>query len=75
MSTNPSPPPSHAAINARAQAIWETAGRPEGAALEHWLQAERELNAQKGPEAPAATPNPPPVPAKDLADSKRKRAR
>lgn len=76
MSTNPTPPPSREAINARAQAIWEEAGRPEGQSLEHWLQAEKELNAQKGPEVPSsAPPAAAPVPPKDLADPKRRRSR
>jgi len=76
MSTNPTPPPSQAAISARAQAIWEAAGRPEGGALDHWLQAERELNAQKGPETPSVpADSPTPEPPRDLAPSKRKRSR
>jgi len=76
MSTIPTPPPSREAINARAQAIWEAAGRPEGLSLEHWLQAEKELNAQKGPEVPSSSPPPAaPTPPKDLADSKRRRPR
>jgi hypothetical protein len=35
--------PSHDAIAARAAAIWEQNGRPEGRDQEHWLRAEREL--------------------------------
>jgi hypothetical protein len=30
-------------IRAKAQAIWEAEGRPEGRAAEHWAQAEREV--------------------------------
>ena len=30
-------------IRERAYQIWEAAGRPEGEALEHWLQAEAEI--------------------------------
>jgi hypothetical protein len=30
-------------ISERAYAIWESEGRPDGKALIHWLQAEREL--------------------------------
>jgi hypothetical protein len=30
-------------ISERAYAIWENEGRPDGKALNHWLQAEREL--------------------------------
>jgi hypothetical protein len=53
MSTNPTPPPSHEAITARARALWEAAGRPEGSDERIWLQAERELKAQAGPETPS----------------------
>ena len=34
------------AISERAYLIWENMGRPEGQALEHWLQAEAELTAE-----------------------------
>jgi hypothetical protein len=30
-------------IARRAYGIWETAGQPQGKALDHWLQAESEL--------------------------------
>jgi hypothetical protein len=30
-------------ISERAYAIWEQQGRPDGQALDHWLQAETEL--------------------------------
>jgi hypothetical protein len=33
-------------IRARAYAIWENAGRPEGRHLEHWLQAKRLVAAE-----------------------------
>ena len=36
---------SRAVIAARAYQLWESAGRPLGRDLEHWLQAEAELNA------------------------------
>jgi len=76
MSTTPTPPPSREAINARAQAIWEAAGRPDGQSLEHWLQAEKELNAQKGPEiSSSSAPSVATTPPKDLADTKRRRSR
>jgi len=35
--------------------IWEKEGRPEGRALEHWLQAELQLRAAR----PLAAPPPP----------------
>lgn len=38
---------SEAALAARAFEIWESAGRPDGQADEHWYQAERELNARR----------------------------
>jgi hypothetical protein len=42
-------------IRARAQAIWEAEGRPEGRAQDHWEQAERELSAEAtGEGAPQA---------------------
>ena len=34
------------AIARRAHTIWEMAGRPNGKAVEHWLQAEGELAFQ-----------------------------
>jgi hypothetical protein len=34
-------------IELRAYELWERAGRPEGRALEHWLQAESECAGQK----------------------------
>ena len=33
----------HGSVEQRAYELWEAAGRPEGSALEYWLQAEREL--------------------------------
>ena len=36
-------------IRERAYELWEQAGRPEGRAVEHWLQAETEIAAaEKG---------------------------
>ena len=34
-------------VRARAHAIWERLGRPEGAAERHWTQAEEELRAEE----------------------------
>ena len=34
-------------IRERAYEIWETAGRPEGKAVEHWLQAQAEITAEE----------------------------
>ena len=33
----------HDSVEQRAYTLWEAAGRPEGSALQYWLQAEREL--------------------------------
>ena len=41
----------HGEIAKRAYAIWEREGRPHGRDFEHWLDAEREMNA--------AAPTPP----------------
>lgn len=35
-------------IRARAQQLWEAEGRPEGRALEHWREAERQVIAAEG---------------------------
>jgi Protein of unknown function (DUF2934) len=49
-------------VRARAHAIWERLGRPEGAADGHWSQAEEELRAEgggtanPGDDAPPGTP-------------------
>ena len=34
-------------VRARAYELWEHAGRPEGRATEHWLQAEAEIGAEE----------------------------
>ena len=34
-------------VRERAYEIWERAGRPEGKATEHWLQAEAEIAAEE----------------------------
>ncbi|MBW2234657.1 MAG: DUF2934 domain-containing protein [Deltaproteobacteria bacterium] len=41
-----------AQLEERAYHIWERAGRPHGRALEHWLQAQTEVNV----DAPAEKP-------------------
>lgn len=38
-------------IRARAHALWEREGRPEGREMDHWLEAEAELNSADGREA------------------------
>ena len=45
--TSNSPAQIHEAIAARAHALWEKQGRPEGQAEALWLQAERELIEQR----------------------------
>jgi Protein of unknown function (DUF2934) len=39
-------------ISARAYALWEEEGRPDGRALAHWLAAEREFQARPSEAAP-----------------------
>jgi hypothetical protein len=41
-------------ISARAYALWEEEGRPDGRALAHWLAAEREFQAQMSEPAPSS---------------------
>lgn len=40
-------------ISQRAHMIWIQNGRPEGRDLEHWLQAEAELQRQRAKTAPS----------------------
>jgi hypothetical protein len=50
-------------IRERAFSLWVAAGQPEGRALEHWLQAEREIGGEPvdGPiaDTPPEEPEPP----------------
>jgi len=46
-SLNSCQPPTHEEIAACARQIYEADGRPEGKALEHWLQAETQLIAER----------------------------
>ncbi|HZZ20679.1 MAG TPA: DUF2934 domain-containing protein [Opitutaceae bacterium] len=46
MKSKDNTPPSHDAISGRARTLWEAAGRPDGEDLNHWLQAEKELNEE-----------------------------
>lgn len=51
-------------IQQRAYELWERNGRDHGRHLEHWLQAERELEAERGlvaPDGAGATARPAPV--------------
>ncbi|MFW6027934.1 MAG: DUF2934 domain-containing protein [bacterium] len=48
-------------IARRAHGIWEMAGRPQGKAVEHWLQAEVEL-AEMLQDPPVNAPTPAPAP-------------
>ncbi|GEM_PF-2686452 len=43
--------PTHEEIAALAQRIYETEGRPQGRAMEHWLQAEAQLTAERKAQA------------------------
>ncbi len=40
-------PPTHEEIAAHARRIYETEGRPDGKAMQHWLQAEAQLIAER----------------------------
>ena len=45
--------PSGHEIAVRAYQVWEAAGRPDGRAVEHWLEAEAQLRgAAEGRQAP-----------------------
>lgn len=35
-------------IRARAYALWEASGKPSGSEMDHWSQAEREIDAEEG---------------------------
>ena len=52
-------------IRARAYALWESDGSPEGRAVEYWERAERELSEEAGldrsEEAAEVTQPPPPA--------------
>jgi hypothetical protein len=53
-------PPTHDEIAVCARRIYETEGRPEGKAMEHWLQAEAQLVAERKAQAgllPAKAPS------------------
>ncbi len=47
---------SHDQIAQRSFMIWEQEGRPDGQALDHWLQAERELSELFTPRKKLAAP-------------------
>ena len=47
--------PDAEAISRRAYELWEQEGRPDGADLRHWLQAEKELSSRQ---PQYGTPNP-----------------
>jgi hypothetical protein len=52
-------PPTHDEIAVYARRIYEIEGRPEGKAMEHWLQAEAQLIAERKAQAgvlPASKP-------------------
>lgn len=63
-------------IQERAYAIWERAGRPQGADREHWLQAEAEITAAApganggGRRSPAAAKRTPSKPARTTLAAK-----
>jgi Protein of unknown function (DUF2934) len=63
-------PPTHDEIAACARRIYEIEGRPEGRAMEHWLQAEQQLiGERKAKTAHTAAPAQAKAPAKPLQAS------
>lgn len=44
------------AIRERSYAIWEREGRPEGKALEHWVRAKAQLEAERQPASKPLAP-------------------
>lgn len=42
-------------VRERAYALWELEGRPQGRDLEHWAQAQRELNGSRATPSRAVT--------------------
>jgi hypothetical protein len=46
--------PTHDEISALAQRMYVKEGRPQGKAMEHWLKAEAQLNAERRAEVEAA---------------------
>ena len=51
--------PSHEAISAGAQRLWQLAGNPAGRDLEFWLGAKVELELERAATSPAADASPP----------------
>ena len=45
-------------IRARARAIWEEEGRPDGSALRHWLEAERQVMRDRDAQGDAVANDP-----------------
>lgn len=73
-SLNSHQPPAHEEIAACARQIYEAEGRPEGKALEHWLQAEKQLIAERKAQA-AELISEPATPVKKAASVKPRVAR
>ena len=59
-------------VQDRAYAIWERAGRPEGEALGHWLQAEAEAAAERQRPKRRASPTRPASPKRTASPARRK---
>jgi hypothetical protein len=47
LATAPAPEPTYEEIAARAYDVWIAAGRPEGRDHENWMEAERQLRAER----------------------------
>jgi hypothetical protein len=65
-STTLSNRPSAEIVSRRAYEIWEQQGRPEGNDLQHWLQAEQELNRGNASQPTSATRSQPVADTKPL---------
>jgi len=63
-------PPTHEEISACALRIYEMEGRPEGKAMEHWLQAEAQLTSERKAQVTEATPKAPKSAAKSTTAGK-----
>jgi hypothetical protein len=50
--------PTHDEIAAAAQRIYESEGRPQGKAMDHWLRAESQLVAQRKAEVESSAQSP-----------------
>ncbi len=62
-------------VNKRAFSLWEAAGKPHGHALDHWLQAEREIGYEAKLAGPRKKTTKSPRATKPKTTRKRTRAK